>query len=60
MAEWLSQTKIKIKQISGNIYIPTWYIHAQCSKCNHCFLMIHTEQYKFCPNCAASMKGRVE
>lgn len=60
MGKWKTPTKIKVKQISGKIFIPTEYVHVQCSNCYHCFLMLeHKGEYnfKFCPNCASEMRG---
>lgn len=55
--KWNKLDKIKIKQIEGLIEIPTRYVYAECPNCNHCFIMVCTSQYKYCPNCGEVMKS---
>lgn len=52
---WENFTNIRVKQIAGKIPVPTNYVHAQCSVCHHCFMMLSKDHFKGCPNCLSIM-----
>lgn len=55
---WENLTKVKVKQVDGKIPVPTNYVHAQCSVCHHCFMMLSKDHFKGCPNCLSIMDKR--